>query len=112
MKIKLTKVSRPEGLDGGLRTPDVVGHCSKLPTIGEYFEMTAPSLTGGIGSTRFVNTSKVIDLSSAFTENKNIIYTLKTMSGSIYTVEVLDAESTSPVIKYPDPKLLVIIGDD
>ncbi len=95
MKIKLTKVSRPEGLDGGLRTPSVVGETDSLPTIGRCFEMTGKPLDP-TASIRCVNTSKVMAMSSAFTEQSNTIFTLKTQSGSVYTVEVTDPTPSEP----------------
>lgn len=104
MKVKLTKISRPEGLDGGLRTPDVVGNCTSLPAIGSCFEMTAAPLESG--SARFVNTSEVMELSK-----DGNIYTLKTRSGSVYTVEVLDINSSEPVEGGPSILLSVSLGD-
>ena len=86
MKVKLTKVSRPEGLGGGLRTTEVVGETSQLPTIGECFEMTGAPLEIPVGS-RWVNTSEVMKLSQ-----EGNIYTLNTRSGSVYTVEVLEEQ--------------------
>lgn len=83
MKVKLTKISRPEGLDGGLRTQEVIGETTKLPVVGECFEMFAPPLYAG--DIRMVNTSEVMKIS---VENKT--YTLNTRTGSVYTVELLD----------------------
>ncbi len=108
MKVILTKISRPEGLDGGLRTPSVVGETNRLPAIGEYFEMTGKPLDPA-ASVRCVNTSKVMVMTSSFTESHNVIYTLKTQSGSVYTVEVTD-----PTPSEPEPlrdALIISIGD-
>lgn len=84
MKIKLTKISRPEGLPGGLRTDVIVGESQGMPKRGKSFTMEAEPLNSN-ASFRYVNTSivmQVVDLS----EN---VKRFTTKSGSVYELEVL-----------------------
>lgn len=82
MKCKLTKVSRPDGVDGGLRTTTVEGWCEEgAIAIGKTFRMTAPPLE--CGDIRFIETSPV----RAF-ELMDSVFTILTHTGSVYKVEI------------------------
>jgi len=86
MKVKLRKRYRPD-VEGGLRTEEVVGDAPYPPRHGGCFVMTAPPLEGG--DFRVINTSKVVELSLG-KKGANDFYTIRTQTGSVYTVEVLD----------------------
>jgi len=86
MKVKLRKRCRPD-VEGGLRTEEVVGDAPYPPRHGKPFIMAAPLLNGG--SFRAINTSKVVELSLG-KKGANDFYTIRTQTGSVYTVEVLD----------------------
>lgn len=88
MKVKLTKISRPEGLEGGLRTTEIIGEAQFYHQIGSIFEMTSEPLDKR-ADIRLINTSKVIDMDTDAQSSLHPVFTLKTQSGSVYKIEVL-----------------------
>lgn len=83
MKVILRQVQR-EDIEGGLRTPEVVGECKKLPTVREPFIMTADPLT--FGTLRYIETSRVKSL-TRYVEEDRIVF--RTENGTRYEIQVL-----------------------
>jgi hypothetical protein len=75
-------------LEGSIRTEQVEGHCSRLPKVGEMFCITAVPLTKG-ATFRHVNTSTVTEV----VVDGNV-YSITTLSGSKYRVEVTEYTSS------------------
>ena len=84
MRVVLKQVKR-ENLEGGLRTPDVIGECQKLPTVREPFVMTADPLVSG--TLRYIETSRVRSL-TAYVKEKRISFL--TENGTRYELQVLE----------------------
>jgi hypothetical protein len=80
---ELTKVSRPEELEGGLRTKKVKGTSEIVPTVGKCFMMVGPPLDKNL-DVRFVQTSVIKDVSK-----KGKTYTFRTQSGSVYKLKLV-----------------------
>ena len=82
MKVKLTKISRPD-VEGGLRTNSVEGTCHNIPTVGNHFTMVAPPLE--FGNMRCVSTN-IVDKVDPVSDNT---YRFETRTGSVYEAEIL-----------------------
>lgn len=80
---KLIKISRPKGVEGGLRTKTVEGTSEVLPTVGKCFSMLAEPLDKN-ASIRFIETSVIEDVLK-----KGKTYTFRTRSGSVYKLKEL-----------------------
>lgn len=79
---RLTKLSKNEN---ALRTSDIIGNFTKLPTIGESFVIVNDKPLNTLGSNRVVWTSIVKEISSK-EENKYEI----TTENSVYLLEVYE----------------------
>ncbi len=82
MKVKLTKVYRDD-IEGGLRTPSVIGECFDLPTKGKAFIMTAEPLNTN-NDMRYIETSPIVEI-----DIMDNFFTITTKNNSIYTIEIL-----------------------
>jgi hypothetical protein len=82
MKIRLTKISRPD-VAGGLRTNTVDGITSTPLEVGRSLVMTAESLTIG-ASMRFIETTPITAIDVEEGTSKR---TITTETGSVYEVE-------------------------
>ena len=82
----LTKISRHQDLEGGLRTDSVRGNVTELPTLGKRFVMLAESLT--IEGVRYIDTSEVESVESL--EGLDVTNTCRftTWSGFIYELKI------------------------
>jgi hypothetical protein len=80
MRIKFERLSTTR--DGGLRTNEVIGDMTRLPSPGERFYMTAPPLEGG--TIRAISTSLVLTIDQK-DANTYEIHT----ENSVYRITVL-----------------------
>ena len=82
MKCRFTKLSKNKN---ALRTNEIVGECSNLPTIGENFILVGESLENkDENAIRIITTSTVVDVKNDETD-KYVIHTLN----STYQLEII-----------------------
>jgi hypothetical protein len=86
MKCKIHKVSRPD-VEGGLRTNDVEGQTTRLPTMGKPFVMTAKPLNPN-ATLRYIETSPV---KSVVESDDGKTYIIRTETGSVYEITILSS---------------------